>query len=101
MVTLKMCPTCGSKNIDSQAPLPKSTFQQTIKPTPSASSTNINSSTNKNKTVRYLGGADLNGSGHLTFGSILYPFTTAISSIILSADGSFVSGSIMSLYGIK
>ena len=46
MVTLKMCPTCGSKNIDSQAPLPKSTVQQTILPTPSASSTNINSSTN-------------------------------------------------------
>jgi len=46
MVTLKMCPTCGSKNIDSQAPLPKSAVQQTIMPTPSASTTNINSSTN-------------------------------------------------------
>jgi len=59
------------------------------------------SSTNKNKTVRYLGGADLNGSGHLTFGSILWPFTTAVTSILLTADGSFVSGSIFSLYGIK
>jgi uncharacterized RDD family membrane protein YckC len=45
MVTLKMCPTCGSKNIDSKAPPTKSAEQQTIKPTPSASSTNTNSST--------------------------------------------------------
>lgn len=44
MVTLKMCPTCGSKNISSQAPLTKSSVQQTIKATPSAPSPNINSS---------------------------------------------------------
>lgn len=45
MVTLKMCPSCGSKNIDSQAPLPKSAVQQTIKQTSTASSTTINSNT--------------------------------------------------------
>jgi len=57
--------------------------------------------TNKNKTVRYLGGADLNGSGNIVFGSILWPFTTAVTQIKLSADGSFVAGSKIALYGIK
>ena len=57
--------------------------------------------TNKNTTVRYLGGADLNGSGNLTFGSILWPFTSAVNQIKLMADGSFVAGTKIALYGIK
>jgi hypothetical protein len=57
--------------------------------------------TNKTKTVRYLGGADLNGSGHITFGSILWPFTSAVNQIKLLADGSFVQHSSFALYGIK
>jgi uncharacterized RDD family membrane protein YckC len=43
MVTLKMCPSCGSKNIDSQIPPPKSTIQQVTSSTISSSSTTINS----------------------------------------------------------
>jgi hypothetical protein len=58
-------------------------------------------STNKNKTIRYLGGVDCNGSGNIGFGSVLWPFTTAINQIKLLADGSFVSGSTFALYGIK
>ena len=57
--------------------------------------------TNKNKTIRYLGGADLNGSGHIVFGSVLWPFTTAVNQIKLLADGSFVAGSTFALFGIK
>jgi len=44
MVTLKMCPTCGSKSIDSQAPLLISAEQSTIKPTLLAPFANKNSS---------------------------------------------------------
>ena len=58
-------------------------------------------STNKNKTIRYLGGVDLNGSGNMVFGSVLWPFTTAVNQIKLLADGSFVVGSTFALYGIK
>jgi len=57
--------------------------------------------TNKNTTVRYLGGVDLNGSGNIVFGSVLWPFTTAVNQIKLLADGSFVAGSKFALYGIK
>ena len=57
--------------------------------------------TNKNTTVRYFGGADLSGSGHSVFGSILWPFTNAVNQIKLLADGSFVTGSTFALYGVK
>lgn len=43
MVTLKMCPSCGSKNIDSQMPPPKSTIQQVTSSTINSSSSTINS----------------------------------------------------------
>jgi uncharacterized RDD family membrane protein YckC len=46
MVTLKMCPNCGSKNIDSQIPPPKNNIQQ-VNATPiSSSSITINSTPN-------------------------------------------------------
>jgi uncharacterized RDD family membrane protein YckC len=47
MITLKMCPTCGSKKIDSQAPLSKSRVRATINPTSTATATKLNSGTSK------------------------------------------------------
>jgi uncharacterized RDD family membrane protein YckC len=58
MVTLKMCPTCGSKNIDSQAPLKKSTAQQTTTPTSTATATNLNLSTTNSVNVGYASNFD-------------------------------------------
>jgi uncharacterized RDD family membrane protein YckC len=43
MVTLKMCPSCGSKNIDSQMPQPKGTIQQVTSSTINSSASTINS----------------------------------------------------------
>jgi hypothetical protein len=57
--------------------------------------------TSKNTVARFLGGADLNGSGNVVYGSILWPNTAAVNQIVLSCDGSFVSGSKFALYGIK
>ena len=42
MVTLKMCPSCGSKNIDSQLPPPKSTIQH-VSASPTATNNVANS----------------------------------------------------------
>lgn len=61
-------------------------------------------STAKNKTVRYLGGLDNNGSGRITLGSGLWlNNTTAISSIAITTDGSynFTQYSTFALYGIR
>jgi hypothetical protein len=63
-------------------------------------------STVKNKTIRTLTGADINGSGgDLRFGSGLWFATpTAITSITLLAQGGsadFVTNSSFALYGIK
>ena len=58
-------------------------------------------STTKNKTVRYLGGVDVNGSGQINLGSNLWNNTTAISSIFLSVDGSWTTNSSFALYGIR
>lgn len=58
--------------------------------------------TNKFKTVRALSGTDLNGSGHIMFGSGLYQQTTAITSITLEANGvNWLTNSNFALYGIK
>lgn len=57
--------------------------------------------TSKNKVVRFLGGADLNGSGNIVFGSVLWPNTAAVNQIVFSCDGSFVTGSSFALYGIR
>ena len=52
MVTLKMCPNCGSKNIDSQIPPPKNNIQQ-VNATPiSSSSITINSTPNSTTNAR-------------------------------------------------
>lgn len=58
--------------------------------------------TNKNTTVRSLGGNDMNGSGNINFHSALYLATTAITSIeIYAGAGNWVTGSHFALYGIK
>lgn len=57
--------------------------------------------TNKYKVAKFLGGADLNGSGNIVVGSILWPNTAAINQITLSCDGSFITGSSFALYGVN
>jgi hypothetical protein len=57
--------------------------------------------TNKYKTVRYLGGVDVNGSGQLNLGSNLWKNTSAISSIQLFVDGNWTQYTSIALYGIK
>ena len=59
--------------------------------------------TNKNKTVRILGGYDSNGSGYMDFDSAVWLSTNAITSINIILDGSanFAQYSSLALYGIK
>jgi hypothetical protein len=59
--------------------------------------------TNKNKTVRSLGGFDLNGSGFVILRSGLWMDTSAVNSITLTADasGTIVQYSSFALYGIR
>jgi hypothetical protein len=58
--------------------------------------------TNKNKTVRALTGADVNGAGVVALSSTVFIKTAAISSIELNcASGNFASGTTYALYGIK
>ena len=58
--------------------------------------------TNKNKTVRYLGGHDQNGSGILRYGSGLWMNTSAITSVTFTFNSdSWTSLSTFALYGIK
>ena len=57
--------------------------------------------TNKYKTVRYLGGVDVNGSGQINLGSNLWKNTAAISSVQLFVDGNWTQYTSIALYGIK
>lgn len=58
--------------------------------------------TNKNKTVRAIGGYDANGSGAVDFTSGGFYQTTAVSSIQLTVlSGNFAEYSQFALYGIK
>ena len=57
--------------------------------------------TNKNKTVKTLGGFDANGSGFVNLTSNLFTITPAISSITITAVGTFNQYSSFALYGIK
>jgi hypothetical protein len=59
--------------------------------------------TSKNKTVRYLGGVDLNGSGEMFFGSGAWLNTSAINRLDITSftSNSFVQYSSFALYGIK
>jgi len=59
------------------------------------------SNTNKNKTVRAIGGNDRNGSGYVTFQSFGFYNTSAISSISLGTAANFAQYSSYALYGIK
>lgn len=60
-------------------------------------------STNKNKTLRYLGGYDGNGNGEIYLGSGAWlNSSTAVSSITLTeGSGSFVQYTQFALYGVK
>lgn len=60
--------------------------------------------TNKNKSVRALGGFDANGSGRINLGAGLYRSTSAISTLAFSSveyAGNWVANSSFALYGIK
>jgi hypothetical protein len=59
--------------------------------------------TNKNKTVRVLGGADFNGSGIVYLSSGLYSTTSAVSSLSLQGFGgqTIAQYSQFALYGVK
>jgi len=60
--------------------------------------------TNKNKTVRYLGGYDANGSGRSVFGSGLWLNTSAITTITLEGleySSNYNQYSRFTLYGIR
>ena len=57
---------------------------------------------NKNTTVRALGGQDNNGSGTMFLSSGLWNITTAISAITITANtANFTTDSKFALYGIK
>ena len=59
--------------------------------------------TNKNKTVRYLGGIDANGSGEIFLGSGGWYNTSAVNTITITSftSNSFVANSQFSLFGVK
>lgn len=56
---------------------------------------------NKTKTLRYMAAFDANGSGEIAFGSSYTNVTAAITSIDFTVDGSWTSGTTISLYGVK
>lgn len=60
-------------------------------------------STSKNKTIRYLGGVDQNGSGEVFIGSAVWLSTSAIDRLtVLSLNGvDLAQHSTVALYGIK
>ena len=59
--------------------------------------------TNKYKTIRYLGGLDVNGAGEIYLGSHLFMKTNAISSITITptVGTNFLQYSHFALYGIR
>jgi hypothetical protein len=57
--------------------------------------------TNKYKTLRTLGGVDLNGSGQIWSNSSLWLNTAAINNIVLTPVGTIQQYSTFALYGIK
>lgn len=57
------------------------------------------SNSNKNKTIKWIGGFDRNGSGAIVFGSSYVTQTTPINTITLNTDGNWGDGSRADLYG--
>jgi hypothetical protein len=55
----------------------------------------------KNTTARGLTGVDNNGSGFIYIGSGLYTATSAVTSISLNPDYSFVQHTTAALFGVK
>ena len=60
-------------------------------------------STNKNRTIRHIGGIDYNGSGGVYIGSSLYSTLSAVSSISITSNNgqNFLQYTSFALYGIK
>jgi hypothetical protein len=58
-------------------------------------------STTKNKTVRVLGGYDLNGSGQILLSSGVIQTLNPIDYGYVDTEGTFAQGTIVSLYGIR
>ena len=59
-------------------------------------------STTKNKTIRSFNGGDANGSGTANLSSAVWLSTSAINTLdVRSFGGTFATGSLISLYGIK
>jgi hypothetical protein len=57
---------------------------------------------NKYKTTRYLGGVDMNNtSGHISFGSVLWKNTSAISTLYVAPGNAWAQDTHVALYGIK
>jgi hypothetical protein len=57
--------------------------------------------TNKNTTIRALGGYDANGTGQVSVNSSAWINTTAVNAIRLDSQNTFVQNSVFALYGIK
>ncbi len=57
--------------------------------------------TNKNKTVRGLGGSDQNGGGYACFQSFAFNNTSAITSIDITSSANWAQYTSFALYGIK
>lgn len=56
----------------------------------------------KNKTIRAFAGGDNNGAGIVGLWSSVWPYTTAVSSILITSNGTNLrAGSTFALYGIK
>lgn len=56
--------------------------------------------TNKNKTLKGIGGMDRNGSGNACLVSGLWMSTNAITSLVLDTDGGWLQNTRVDLYGI-
>jgi len=59
------------------------------------------SNTNKNKTLKSVGGYDLNGSGWVALGTGAWFNTVAITSLLIGAGTAFAAGTTFQLYGIS
>jgi hypothetical protein len=57
--------------------------------------------TSNYKTLLYRGGYDMNGSGGTFLGAATYRSTAAVAQMYITAAGSFMTGSTITLYGVR